>query len=267
MLWQGVQHGRRLSKWHLFRMLSVSAGIAALMVPSSATPARADLWPTLASHYKLDETDTGSTVVYDERGTVHGTRVGSVTIGVPGVIGTAYSFPRSDVDYVNLNRHDLIPQTDPFKLELSFNTDLTSTHYLLSSYIASSPSRTLLYGSSGKVYFAVGGSTLILETSTNGFADSEWHRITLTREYVEATDNDLLKLYVDDYLYDSAAIDTDFAIAGGSNPAWRLSGSSNVATRGFRGLIDDVRVYVPEPSGIVLLLVAAGMLLLRRPRA
>jgi hypothetical protein len=247
-------------------MLSLSAGVAGLVVTLFATPAWADPWPTLAAHYKLDETDTGSTVVYDERGAVHGTRAGSVTIGQPGIDGTAYSFVRSDANYVDLNRQDLIPQTDPFKLELSFNTSLTNTHYLLSSYISSSSSRTLLYGTSGKVHFAVGGGTLSLETPT-GFADSKWHRITLTREYVEATDNDLFKLYVDGTLYDSEATSTDYAIGGGTNPTWRLSGSPNVSGRGFAGMIDDIRVYVPEPSSIALLLAAAGMMLLRRSRA
>ncbi len=267
MFWDDLRHDEGSRKRHVRRGMPAWTCAVALLVLSLPSAADADLWPVLSAHYRLDETDTGSTVVYDDRGTVHGTRVGSVTIGELGVDGTAYSFLRSDANYVNLNRQDLIPQTDPFKLELSFKTSLTSTHYLLSSYLSSSSSRTLLYGTSGKIYFAVGGSAMILETSTNGFADSEWHRITLTRVYVEATDNDLLKLYVDDYLHDSRAIDTDFAIGGGTNPTWRLSGSSNVSGRGFSGLIDDVRVYVPEPSSLVLLLAVAGMLLLRRPRA
>ncbi|MDY0165617.1 MAG: hypothetical protein RBS80_03690 [Thermoguttaceae bacterium] len=70
---------------------------AALVVPALAPAARADLWPILAAHYRLDETDTGSNVVYDSVGSVHGTRVirdgYSVGIGAPGQVGTAYSFP------------------------------------------------------------------------------------------------------------------------------------------------------------------------------
>ena len=49
---------------------------AVLGVPALAPTARADLWPVLEAHWKLDETDTGSTLVHDARGGVPGTRMG-----------------------------------------------------------------------------------------------------------------------------------------------------------------------------------------------
>ncbi|MDY0165619.1 MAG: LamG domain-containing protein [Thermoguttaceae bacterium] len=236
-----------------------------------APTARADLWPVLEAHWKLDETDTGSTLVHDARGGVPGTRMGNVGIGVPGVSGTAYSFPGQDSAYIDFNRADMIPQTGPFKLDMWIKTAVSAgrTQYLLSSYQGTDPGRTLLYmDSSGRIRLQIGGgSGFLLDTpSGTNFADDEWHQITLTREKVDPT-TDILRLYIDEIERDSGVASPNLIIGGGNNHDWQLSGSINVNSRHFNGLIDDIRVYVPEPSSMVLLLLAAGVLLIRRGRA
>ena len=236
-----------------------------------AATARADLWPVLQSHWKLDETDTDDPLVYDARGGVPGERVGTeanyITIGVPGVDGTAYAFPRSNDAYVDLNRMDVIPQTGPFKLDFWVKTERKDTQYILSSYLGTDTGRTLLYmDSAGRIRLQVGGGNGFLLDTPSGtdFADNQWHNIVLTREKVDPT-IDLLSLYVDGIERDSGEASPSLRIGGGNNHNWQLSASVNVSSsRGFDGFIDDVRVYVPEPSSAMLLLLAAGMLLLRR---
>lgn len=249
--------------------------LAALVLLPSAATSRADLWPVLAAHYRLDETDTGSNIVYDEIGAVHGTRFGNVAIGAAGQVGTAYSFSNTEGAYVNLNRVDLLPNSNPFKLELWINKPSVSPgqslQYILTNTLGGTAGRTNLYETGGTVILANAASGLSLQslTTVNGepftVRDDQWHKITFTRQRYD-DDNDLFQLYLDDILHASQTAANTIVFETTRN--WQLGGTTYVAGgRPFTGLIDDVRVYVPEPSSAVLLLLAAGMLLIRRGRA
>ncbi|MDY0168020.1 MAG: LamG-like jellyroll fold domain-containing protein [Thermoguttaceae bacterium] len=175
---------------------------------------------------------------------------------------------------MNLNRGDLLPNLDPFKLELWINKPSsspgTSLQYILSNTLSGAAGRVNFYENLGKVIFAHASSGLSLEslTTVNGesftLRDDQWHKITVTRQPYDSN-LDLFELYVDDILHDSKTGANTLILQTTRN--WQLGGTTYVTTadRAFKGLIDDVRVYLtPEPSGIVLLLMAGVMLLLRR---
>jgi hypothetical protein len=246
--------------------------VTVLVLLVLATSAQADLWPVLDAHWKLDETDTGSTVVDDARGGIAGERVGNVGIGVTGVDGTAYSYPGEQTAYVDLKRKDVLPESGPFKLELWINKPSSDAgndiQYILSNMIGGEAGRTIVYEQNGRVILGNAGTNMLfMDTDLlPTVRDNQWHKITMTRQPYDDT-LDLFELYMNDVLHDSQTYSTSRVFQSAGTPDWQLGGPRGVSGRAYKGLIDGVRVYVPEPSSIALLLMAAAMLLLRRRRA
>ena len=270
MFRQWTRHGEVSWRHQLLSRRTAALGVITLTMLWSTPQAHADLWPVLDSHWTLDETDSGSTDVYDACGGVTGTRIGNVTIGVSGIDDTAYSFPGEQTSYVDLNRKDVLPASDPFKLELSINKPSSSPgnglQYILSNQVAGETGRTILYDNGGRIILSNAGTNILfMDTSLlSTIRDDQWHTITITRQTHSDT-LDLFELYIDDTLHDSETYSTSLLFESGGTRNWQLGGPAGVSSRAYTGLIDDVRVYVPEPSSSVLLL-GAVFLLWRRNR-
>jgi hypothetical protein len=236
---------------------------------------RADVYelpgsPSLAAHWKLDETAAGP--VADAAGNYDGTNIGA-TINKPGKIGEAYFFDGVN-DKIDTNTADVVPVTDPFTILAWIKTSdhqsggVNGQGYIFSNWESGDVGRSGLSVLDGELnWFGTNsGGTSFSETfAGKPISDDLWHLVAITRDAA----NDL-GLWVDGQ---SLLIVDNFAgPVGGLGKNWFIGGRGPDENRDFHGSIDDVRVFhralgvhemrllaqVPEPGSLALLLLGAG---------
>jgi hypothetical protein len=229
--------GLNANTTYSFRVRAYNANGAG--VPSNVVTATTFVAPT--AWWRMDES-TGTTAV-DSSGNMHDgiTRKGPAWSA--GRFGNALSFDGVD-DYVELQNHLVTTAAGSVSMWIKTGTNFTDTPMLF--YISaqaygngggSEPELHVNFTSSEKLQlFIEGGSNDVNIASAASYADNAWHQVTATWDI-----NGNAVLYVDGVQVNSAVHDANNFSA--SERTYLGRPTLDWATRYYKGLIDDVRLY------------------------
>ncbi len=223
---------------------------------STVVDCRADL----IAHYKFDESSGATTAANEVVGSSTGVVGASVTTGVAGISGSAYSFTGSSTqdDIVDMENASFFPS-------ITSSGQYTFSAWINSSELAGGRNVVVFAGDSADSNSYIDLGTAIDELTppgqaymrhrvdTNGpgassffggtdgvVVDGTWHHIAMTADTSTLT----IRLYVDGVFASSGALVPG---SSGNFPIFnnfeigRLGRSS--PTDGYEGLVDDVQVY------------------------
>jgi len=221
-----------------------AAMLAAVLLPVSAAAAATPSSPTVVALWHMDE-QPGDTVMVDDSGSGHDGTIRNVTLGVPGDIGTAYSFDASSSIVHVPSKADLNPGTKPLQI---------SAHIRISSKLATGDYNVIqkgtdsatggawkleIYAQAGKNFghpdcafnSSAGKNRVYGRTS---LADGKWHvvecHLTNTQAWVTIDGNDGPKSA---RVVGSIANTSDVTVGGKTNN-----------THYFKGDLDEVAIKI-----------------------
>jgi hypothetical protein len=221
-----------------------AAMLAAVVLPVGAAAAATPTGPTVVALWHMDE-QPGDTVMVDATGSGHDGTIRNVTLGVPGDIGTAYSFDASTSIVRVPSSDDLNPGTQPLQISAHIRVpaNLASGDYnVIQKGIATAIGgayKLEIYAKIGKKFghpdcafnSAVGKNRVYGQTS---IADGKWHvvecHLTDTQAWVTIDGNDGPKSA---RVVGSIANTSDLTVGGKTNN-----------THYFNGDLDEVAITV-----------------------
>ncbi len=211
------------------RTRSAAALTAGSLVFIQAPLAGADL----VSHWKLDET-SGETV-FNEVSDIHGTNIGDVAVGRPGIVGTAYEWDGL-ARYVDANFNP-VPETDDFSLFVWMHSEFPGSRVMVSNHHGQDDRWTLQYGGAPERDLLMFFHPTARTRSESAIADGEWHHVGVTRVA------DTITVWVDgvpetvDDSYAGVVLDQEFNLLFGARIINGVAGGL------WAGLLDDIQVY------------------------
>ncbi|RYD48413.1 MAG: LamG domain-containing protein [Verrucomicrobiaceae bacterium] len=242
----------------------------------------------LISHYTFDEL-TGTTAFDSGTAGVNGAIGSGVTMGTPGVFGTAFTFNNDS------SQAGVVDMGDATAVFSAITTSQTVTISLWVNWTGAGARDSIVFlgdntatnryldvgtitstnGFYGRVRNGVNtGFPDLLPAPTTGLNNGQWHHVAYT---VDAA-ADVTQLYVNGALVGSTTTAVTLPSLFNNFEVGRLG--RGVPTDAFAGSVDELRIYdtilsgeeiavlaVPEPSFSMLLGLGGAGLVLRRRRA